>query len=47
MKLLSTIFLTLGTLLCLTVVLFIPGMVFLGLGALLRIAANFGKRRAA
>ncbi len=47
MRLLSTIFLTLGTLLCLTVVFIFPGMVCLGLGALLRIAAHFTARRAA
>ena len=40
MKTLGNIFLTVGVLLCLTFIFFIPGMMCVAVGALLRIAAG-------
>jgi hypothetical protein len=40
MKLLGTMFIIAGCLLCLTVVMAVPGLVMIGVGALLRIAAR-------
>jgi hypothetical protein len=44
MKLLGNIFLGLGILLCLSVFLMVPGLAFLVIGALLRIAAAVSER---
>ncbi len=45
MRTLGTIFLVLGTLLCLSIIGIFWGIPFLALGALLRIAASLSTRR--
>ena len=44
MNILGTLFITVGVLLCLTIILFLPGLACVAVGALLKIAASRSKR---